>query len=206
MVNTFIPSYYRVTISALEPNIIGSDWTSNGLAPDTTRGEHADGFIDNTTPDQYGAAEDADFPVDLDRALEKERANMRWEHILTQVSNLISPLYVLNITKTGTYSSYFGAHPQDAPPDIFEFTLVYDRPGYLYTPDEDNDGEFLEESDAIKRWVANALARNIVSTRRVYNPDTEGNTDNIIKVTAGALDSTRSTIEENITVEKVDFT
>ena len=137
--------YYRVVIGALT----GGPPAEN------------DGHVDNTTPEEYGAQ--GSFPSTNDLSFEKERANMRYEEIIRQVSENISPLQIAEVVATGA--------DEDNPATQFEFTLSYDRFEYLRTEDELNPGIFLEGADALKRWVERALTSEIVSNRFVYKPD-----------------------------------
>lgn len=146
-------NYYTVTIGAL----------TGGAAP-------ADGHVDHKTPEQYGAddvnvplAASTTFPSDNDLSLAKERANMRYEAIIRQVSENIQPLQISGVVAT--------AADQDTPATSFVFTLAYDRVEYLRTEDELNPGVFLLEGDAIKRWVERALTTDATENRFIYKPD-----------------------------------
>ena len=137
-------NYYTVTIGAL----------TGGAAPN-------DGHVDNTTPEQYGAT--TGFPSTNALSYEKERANMRYEAILRQVSENIQPLQVSGVVATGA--------DQDNPAISFVFTLAYDKKEYLRTEDELNPGTYFTEADAIKRWVERALTTDVTMNRFVYKPD-----------------------------------
>ena len=119
------------------------------------------GHVDHTTPEQYGAL--SDFPTTKILSLVKERANMRWEEIIRQVSVTIQPLQISGVVATGA--------DEDTEATAFDFTLAYDRVEYVRTEDELNPGVFLEGVDAVKRWVERALTIEITSNRFIYNPD-----------------------------------
>lgn len=142
-------NYYTVTIGAL----------TGGAAP-------KDGHVDHKTPEQYGAdspAPSTTFPSTEALSLAKERANMRYEAIIRQVSENIQPLQISGVVAT--------AADQDTPATSFVFTLAYDRKEYLRTEDELNPGVFLLEGDAIKRWVERALTTDATENRFFYNPE-----------------------------------
>lgn len=146
-------NYYTVTIGAL----------TGGAAP-------KDGHVDNKTPEQYGADDtnvpllaSTTFPSTNDLSLTKERANMRYEAIIRQISENIQPLQISGVVAA--------AADQDTPATSFVFTLAYDRVEYLRTEDELNAGVFLEGADALKRWVERALINDITENRFIYKPD-----------------------------------
>ncbi len=157
-------NYYTVTVGAL----------TGGAAPD-------DGHVDHTTPEEYGAT--TGFPATKLLSLTKERANMRWEAILRQVSLEIQPLQISSVVATGA--------DEDTPATSVEFTLAYDKVEYLRTEDELSPGSFLTDIAAIKRWVERALTTDHTSNRYIYNPDVVPTTSiiqgpMIESVTAGA--------------------
>lgn len=157
-------NYYTVSIAAL----------TGGAAPD-------DGHVDHTTPEEYGTT--TGFPTTKLLSLTKERANMRWEAILRQISMEIQPLQVSSVVATGA--------TKDAPATAFEFTVAYDKVEYLRTEDETSPGTFLTGAPAIKRWVERALTTDHTFNRFIYNPDVVPTTaiiqgPMIESVTAGA--------------------
>lgn len=171
-----------------------------------------DGGVDNRTPEQYGedgATPDdysTTFPSDKDASLAKERANVRWEEILRQVSEIITP-DVRKITKTGSPTA-------DDPPQTIEFTLSYNREEYVYTYNSEDDPsgiEYLNGEDAITRQIARALSVTRIENRSIYNPDppstpsglSEPQGPMIENVTIGPLDSDYSVIEADITVTEI---
>ncbi len=160
-------TYYRVVITTL----------TGGAAP-------ADGGIDNITPEQYGA--NADFPTTLDNSLAKERANMRYEEVIRQVSLMIQPILV------SAFTSDAGG---DQEASSFEFTLMFDRDYYVFTIDETSSPDVITGADAVKRCVERALIIDIVKNRQIYDPTHSGmappkNSVQVISVTAGAAEAT----------------
>jgi len=136
--------YYTVAIGAL----------TGGAAP-------LDGHVDCTTPEEYGAT--TGLPTTNILSLSKERANMRFEAIIRQISEEIQPLQTSGVIATGADA--------DTPASAFTFTVSYDRFEYLRTEDELNLGVYLTGADAIKRWVERALTTTSTANRFVYNPD-----------------------------------
>jgi hypothetical protein len=90
-----------------------------------------------------------------------------------------------------------------------DFTVVYDRPDYLYAYDELNPGEMLYNDDAIKRWIARALVANInVDNYPVIDPTTFTDPnyhygESLIPVNAAPLAADIATAESKITVNFV---
>lgn len=119
------------------------------------------GHVDHTTPEQYAVT--SAFPSTKVLSLVKERANMRWEEIIRQISETIQPLQISGVVATGA--------DENTEATAFDFTVAYDRVEYLRTEDELNPGIFLEGADAIKRWVERALTVEIESNRFIHNPD-----------------------------------
>ena len=168
-------NYYTVTIGAL----------TGGADP-------LDGHVDNKTPEQYGGDDpnvplsaSTTFPSTNALSLTKERANMRYEAIIRQVSENIQPLQVSGVVATGA--------DEDTPATSFVFTLAYDKKEYLRTEDELNLGVFLTEDAAIKRWVERALTTSETLNRFIYKPDLVPATaivqgPAVEKVTAGAAE------------------
>lgn len=157
--NPLVPKYYNVSITK-----IGSD---------------AEGFIDHVLVQNYETP-----PSTFALSLSKERANMRYEAMLREVSENISPLFVLDQDNGGATVS--------APGTAFSCTLAYDRPEYLYTDDETDPGTTLTGTDALTRQIARCLIRDIVQTRQVYDPTnvdgiTAGNEEYMEIVTASTI-------------------
>jgi hypothetical protein len=145
-------NFYTVTIGAL----------AGGPAP-------ADGHIDNKTAQQYGFdsivndGPSTTFPTTNVLALAKERANMRYEAIIRQISDVIQPIQISGVVATGA--------DEDTEATSFVFTVAYDRKEFLRTEDELNLGTFLTEAAAIKRWIERALITDSVENREIFKPD-----------------------------------
>ena len=170
--NTLEVSYFRVAIDVASLTPAGPVETLGG--------------VDNITPEQHGVL--TDFPSTFILSLQKERANMRFEEILRQVSEKIQPLFVSSIVNDATEDT-----PVTSP---FEFTLSYDRPEYLRTEDEFNLGTFFTGDAAIKRWVERAITATIIQNRNVFDPDNTNppsgvfnNAPQMIEVTADSADA-----------------
>ena len=154
-----------------------------------------DGAIDKLSPELYAAANNDTLPTTLNFSLDIERTNMRYEAVIRSVSEDIQPLQTSAIVTTG--------RTEDDPATAIQFTLVYDRPEFLYTEDEDNPGSFLTGVDAIKRYVARGTVNDEIMNRQIYDPDSPKNEPQILKVTATKLFADVSTAEASITVTEV---
>jgi len=130
----------------------------------------ADGFIDNLSANSYivpgvGGTYDmaTGWPSDFANATARARGNLRWKAILEQLASTVTPYAVSNITATGATNT--------GEATSMDFTVVYDRPDYLYAYDELNAGVMLFNDHAIARWIARALVQNInVETYPVLDP------------------------------------
>lgn len=186
----FIPVYYNISISSIA-----------GDAP-------SDGFVDNTTVQEYIQQGDTNLPTSVDLSLAKTRANYRWQFILQQCSLLLNPLYTLDITATGA--------TVNAPATSFSFTIAYDRPDYLNTEDELNPGTYLTNADAIKRFVARALCEQRTTNALTFNPTQLAGIpspsasscygESVQELTIGPLATDLTTAEASITVVQVQNT
>ena len=181
-------NYFRVVITGI----------ANGAAP-------ANGGVDPKTPEEYGA--DSALPSTTALALEKERANMRWEEVLRQTSFEIQPVFLADVTTNAD---------EDNPGTNVSFTLVYDKKEYLRTEDELTPGTFLNgdplretvsgnATDVIQRYVARALNADIIQNREIFDPDSldNGNTDQYVEVTADAPEASIAAAEAKITVTEI---
>lgn len=151
------------------------------------------GAVDRDSPEQFSGG----FPVSLAQSLVIERTNMRYEAVIRSASEDIQPLQTSAIVATGRTAT--------APATAIQFTLVYDRPEFLNTEDEDNLGTFLTDVAALTRYVARGLVNDEVLNRQIFDPDTpdNGNAPQILEVIATKLFNDVSTAEGNITVTKV---
>lgn len=176
--DTFIPVWYHITITNL-----------TGAEPDN-------GFVDHQNPQDF-----SDFPSTLDLSEAKERARMRYEEILRQLSLTHTISRTMNIVATGS--------DEDTEATDFQITIQYDRPEYIATEDEDNPGIILEGEDAVTRFVARALIVDIISNREIYDPTiVSGNPIGpaIRRITAGGPAADLATAEAAITVIESDLT
>ena len=173
--DTFIPVYYRIEIN-------GSGL--GGPAPQ-------DGFIDDQPAKKYDP-----LPNDLAASRAKERANVRFGELIRQLSDNISPV---NHTPRQVNAP---GRDGNTPPTQFDFTVVFDRPEYLRTEDENNPGVFLTGENAVTRFVARALAQERFDNREIFNP-AAGNSSLIETVTIGALAADVATAESNVTVTEI---
>lgn len=165
-------SYYTVNIGLL----------TGGVAP-------ADGHVDFTTPEEYGAL--GAFPSTLIFSRAKERANMRWEAIMRQLGAEIQPLQISGAVATTA--------DEDTEATVVDFTVAYDRVEYLRTEDtENNPGIFLEGTAAIKRWVERALITDHTFVRQVYNPE-----DHVLG-SSGKVGVDFGPLIESVTADKVE--
>ncbi|NJO61090.1 MAG: hypothetical protein HC836_23350 [Richelia sp. RM2_1_2] len=176
--DTFISVYFAVEIAT--PGVLA--------AP-------ADGFIDDLSPENYAVnpidptanpRATGSYPTTKILSLAKERANMRWEEILTQCSLTIQPTQQLYVSATGA------THNAEA--TTMSFVLKYDRPEYVATEDELTPGTILVGADAVKRFVARALVIDIKKNRDLYNPD-------IVMTAAGS--QVQGPIIEDVTAAKI---
>lgn len=158
------------------------------------------GFVDHTRLEIYRTLDKDDEATSLEKALEKERANMRWEEIVQRVSTYISPIRIIDINAVGANAN--------TAPTTFEFTLVYDRDDYVLAHDELNPPDILYGADALKRLVALALANDIVSSTIVLDPTpltgvSGAYGESIRKVTAAKAAADIESAEAAITVTKL---
>jgi len=186
--DTFYPQHYVVVITS--PGALSSP--ADGFVDDlNAEGYAVDGSLDPTAnPRSTG-----NFPSTENLSLAKERANMRWEEILIQLSSVIQPDLQFNLNAAGA--------DEDSEATTMEFVLKYDRPEYLKTADESNPGVFLYGDDAITRFIARALIVDLSRNRLVYNPTTvNGNSQGpiITTVEADKIFANISAAESNISV------
>ncbi len=165
--------------------------------------EEGNGFVDNKTLEKYRTGETPSEASSLDKALEKERGNMRWNEIVQRVSTYIAPVRILDIVADG-------ADANTAPTSV-AFTLVYDREDYVYAHDDVSvPPTIIYGADGIKRLVAIALSSDITSSTIVLDPTLVAGTptssaygESIRKVTAAKAAADISAAEAAITVTKL---
>ena len=175
---------YRVEISAL------------------LKSDPGNGFVDNQRLEDYRTGGSPTEAADLDKAIEKERANLRWREIRQQVATHIAPVGILAFDAPGADAN--------TPPSSFAFTLVYDRPDYVYAYDETDAPTVLHDEDAVKRLVARALIADITTSTIVLDPTPVADTphssaygESVQVVTAGKIADDLAEAEAAITVTKL---
>jgi len=141
------------------------------------------------------------LPDTLAESLDIERANMRFEAVIRGVSTTIHPLFTADIVTVG--------RTVDTPATNIKFTLPYDRPEFLDTEDETSVPDRLTGADAIKRFIARDLIRDVVTNREVFNPELTPVPDpqefgpQILEVTAVKAAADIATAEAKITVTEI---
>ena len=137
-----LSTFYKVTIAGV-----------NNAAP-------ADGFIDNMTIEQYGAA--GSNATTFAQTTTKERGNLRFEFLQQQIQ-LEANVYISNTSSPGGSAT--------AAPSSFVFTAEIERgDSVLFTRDELNNAAPLTGTAALKRWIARALCEGRVTIRMIYDP------------------------------------
>jgi hypothetical protein len=120
-----------------------------------------DGFIDNTTVEQYVQA-GAAAPTTFNQTVAKARANMRFKFLQQQLQ-FDANVYIANVVATGGTAT--------SQPSSFVFTaLVEQGDGTLHAYDETANGADLNGTAALKRWVARALVAMRTTPMAVLDP------------------------------------
>jgi hypothetical protein len=130
---------------------------------------------------------------------------MRWEQIVNNLGLLISPIFLDDVIKTGNFTG-------EAPVTTMAWTVGYDRPSHLYYEDSTSLGSYLTGVNALKRLVAEALIVDLQGNQEVFDPTIQGygnacarpNPLEILRVTAAALDTVVTDVEDNITVSIIN--
>lgn len=141
------------------------------------------------------------LPDSLAESLDIERANMRFEAVIRGVSTTIHPLFTADIVTVG--------RTVDTPATNIKFTLPYDRPEFLDTEDETSPPTRLTGADAVKRFIARELIRDVVVNREVFNPELTPGVDaqelgsQILEVTAVKAAANLAAAESGITVTEI---
>jgi len=172
-----------------------------------------DGFIDPNPSSFYvvnnGTDLETGWPTSLTTALAKNRANLRWLHVIQLLESTVNPLSVFNITTPGaTY---------DNGPTSITFTVSYDRSDYLSTSDELNTGTTLYGSDAVSRYIARSLIDTIIRNVSVLDPTIVINSggastpqvhrgETITEVTAQSMYSTISNAQTTVVASEISLT
>lgn len=148
------------------------------------------------------------YPVTLANSEAKERANMRWTQMVSELEENSTPNFLGSIERTGNVAN--------VALNSVTFTVGYERPDTVYTYARDNEpdsGNLYVGTSAIKRQVARAMISNMVSNRKVFDPtmlnygaySDRPNAARIENITAAAIDtvSNIAIVENNITVVQV---
>lgn len=148
------------------------------------------------------------YPSTLANSEAKERANMRWTQMISELQSLSTTSVLGSIVRTGNIAN--------VSTDSITFTVGYEQPDTVRTvalPTEPDAGTVYTGTAAIKRAVARSLVANMISNRKVFNPTLENFGDScdrpnaalIESITAEGLDSVAdiTTIEQNITVVQI---
>jgi hypothetical protein len=176
------------------------------LSAGTTAGTWADlGF---TTGNKGGSVIVAEDNQTLAQSLAKERATLRWDSVVNELGQLITPVFLGEVLKTGNLNS-------TAPVTTLSWTVAYDRASYLNTPDELNPGVSLTGTACIRRLVARALTHTYEGNQEVFDPTltsvgnlcTRVNPLQIKQLTSAGLDAVAdlATLEANITVTQINL-
>lgn len=148
------------------------------------------------------------FPLTIDDSIAKERANMRWVQVLSELGENATPALLGNITRTGNIANVATS--------TVTFTVAYNRPENVYTvarQNEPNAGNTLVGTAALRRQVARAMVQSMESNRKLFDPTLMNygaytdrpNAARIQSVVAASLDtvSNLSIVEGNITVVQI---
>jgi len=151
---------------------------------------------------------DGGYPSTYADSLSRERANMRWQQTINELSLMANPLTFDHVARTGNIPNVSAS--------TVTFTVSYQSLSQVTTtasPDEPDDGAILNGIDAVKRSVARAMVRSMAGNKDVFDPTTEAfgayvdrpNPARIVRVTASALDTTANvtTVEDNIAVTQI---
>lgn len=152
----------------------------------------------------FSAGNQGGAPTTLLQSLNKERANMRWDAVVFELGQLISPIRLADISKTGVIDG-------SAAVTSLSFTVAYDRPSYLRIEDSLNPGTYLTGEACIKRLVAIALVNDYDNPQEIMDPTitTTGDTCarlnplQILTVRTEKLNASLLTVEQNITVSTI---
>jgi hypothetical protein len=164
----------------------------------------SDGASGSVTDLGFAAGNQGGSPSTLAQSLNKERANMRWEAAVFELGQLISPVFLGEISKTGVIDG-------SAAVTTISFTVAYDRPSFLRIEDELNPGVFLTGEACIRRLMALALVNDYDNPQEIMDPTitTTGDTCarlnplQILNIRSEKLSASLATVEQNITVSTI---
>jgi hypothetical protein len=148
------------------------------------------------------------YPTTIEFSQAKERANMRWSQMVSELEENATPILLGNITRTGNISN--------VETTSVTFTVGYDRPDTVYTvarSGEPDVGNLLVGAGAVKRAVARALTSVITGNRKLFDPTLQSygaycdrpNAARIQQITATGLDTVENVtiVEDNLTVIQI---
>ena len=175
-------------------SITGQPWTINSGNAVSNLG---------TTLGNHGG-----YPTTLANSQARERANMRWTQMTSELEENATPNFLGNIVRTGNISNVATT--------TVTFTVGYERPDTVYTyarPNEPDAGNLYVGTDAIKRQVARALVSEIASNRKLFDPTIQNygaysdrpNAARIESITAAPIDiiANIAIVENNISVVQI---
>lgn len=182
------PKYYRVTINQM-----------------TGAAEKA-GFIDHRTLEEYINNGNGTFPASLASAENKARGNLRYLRLINLLEENATPSLITEINNGGATVDTEGTS--------FEFTIVYERPDYIYTYNElfgtghsSGNIKILTNEDAIRRIVARVFVEDFISNWRYpYDPSTSNLGYHWIDKSVKAESPLSGTLEARITAAEANVT
>ena len=142
-----------------------------------------DGFVDNTTIEQYyaslGSFTTTPSGLTLNLCKAKVRGNTRYREIINQMA-IVSNTYVTeqaDVVGTNTMPSVSapGGSGTTEPTSISFYVIVEHGDASLITADELNPGQYLTSTACLQRCVARALINDMFREVAVFDP-TEGTT------------------------------
>ncbi len=161
---------------------------------------------DNPAKFGFAPGTHAGSPSTIEQSMEKAQANARWQQIINRLGEYASPFIVDDMLVIGNEDG-------SDTPDQFIFTVGYDRPDMVSTPDEINPGSILTGSAAIRRAVARGLAGSYRGNAKVFDPRTEirnelayrPNSIRIINMTTDGISGDLAALESAITVSMIAY-
>jgi len=148
------------------------------------------------------------YPSNITLSEDKERANMRWFQVVSQMESTATPNYFGSIVRTGNIGN--------AALNTITWTVGYEQYSQLRTealPTEPDYGNTFVGTAAIQRWVARAMTNTWSSNRKVFAPCASqygstaiyNNPAQIINITAQGIDVVANiqTVSNNIVVTQI---
>jgi hypothetical protein len=148
----------------------------------------------------------AGSPSTIEQSMEKSQANARWQQVVNRLGEFATPTMLDDALAIGNVDG-------SAAPDQFIFTVGYDRPDMVSTPDELNLGSSLTGSAAIRRAVARGLAGTYRGNAKIFDPRSEirnelayrPNAARIINMTTDGISEDLAALESAITVAMIAY-